>query len=232
MTFGIIIPTLDEARILSHALLCIQQLKFEEILVVDGGSQDLTVQIAESSIQGSRQEYAKVFSSESGRAIQMNTGAAIARADVLVFLHADARLPAEARSAMEKALSDPECVGGWFDVQFEDSGWWAWVIGSLMNLRSRLSGVATGDHAIFVRRYVFKEMGGFAEIPIMEDVEFTRRFKKMGSVIPLREKVTTSFRRWEKNGPIRTIFQMWALRFFYWAGLSPRILRHFYRPIR
>ena len=232
MTIGIIIPTFDEERILSRTLLYTRQHQFEEILVVDGGSQDHTVQIAESSIRGAGHEHAKVLSSTRGRAIQMNTGAAEARADVLIFLHADTRLPAEARSAIEKALSDPECVGGRFDVRFEEDSGWAWIISSLMNLRSRWSGVATGDHAIFVRRSVFQEMGGFADIPIMEDVEFTHRLKRMGRVAALRAKVTTSFRRWEKNGLVRTILQMWILRFLYWIGLSPRTLHHFYGTIR
>jgi len=101
-----------------------------------------------------------------------------------------------------------------------------------MNLRSRLSGISTGDQAIFVRRSVFKSMGGFSEIPLMEDIEFSRRLKKLGTIVALRERVIASFRRWEQQGPLRTIVRMWALRFLFWAGWDPRHLQDYYDPVR
>ena len=108
----------------------------------------------------------------------------------------------------------------------------AQVIATLMNLRSRLSGIATGDQAIFVRRDVFERIGRFADIPLMEDIEFTGRLHRAGPVVPLSETVVTAFRRWEHNGPLRTILLMWTLRFLYWIGVNPHRLQHFYSMVR
>jgi len=161
-----------------------------------------------------------------------DAGAAEAHSDILLFLHADTQLPPGSRNAIERAMENPSCVGGRFDVQFEDDRGWAWIISRMMNWRSRWSGIATGDQAIFVRREIFQAMGGYADIPLMEDVEFTKRLKPLGYVAPLHAKVTTSFRRWEQRGALQTILQMWTLRFLYWVGLSPRTLHQFYATIR
>ncbi|WP_447974401.1 TIGR04283 family arsenosugar biosynthesis glycosyltransferase [Nitrospira sp. Kam-Ns4a] len=162
----------------------------------------------------------------------MNAGAAASSGDVLLFLHADTRLPDDARGAIEQALRDPACVGGRFDVRFDRDCGAAWLVSHLMNLRSRWTGIATGDQAIFVRREVFERLGGFADVPLMEDVDFSRRLKRAGRLVPLRSTVVTSFRRWEACGPVRTILLMWLLRFLYWLGVSPHRLQHLYGHVR
>ncbi|HEX9743536.1 MAG TPA: TIGR04283 family arsenosugar biosynthesis glycosyltransferase [Nitrospiraceae bacterium] len=173
-----------------------------------------------------------LLTSAAGRAKQMNAGASQSQADVLLFLHADTHLPDDARQVVEDALADPACVGGRFDLRFERDTGLAWLIARLISLRSRWSGIATGDQALFVRRDAFAKLGGFADIPIMEDVDFTRRLKHVGRVAPLRARVITSYRRWERCGASRTIALMWALRFLYWMGVAPVRLHRFYTVIR
>jgi rSAM/selenodomain-associated transferase 2 len=162
----------------------------------------------------------------------MNAGAAGARSDVLLFLHADTLLPADARPSIQHALADARCVGGRFDVRFEPDTTLGRLIGAMMNWRSHWSGIATGDQALFVRRTAFRHLGGFAEIPIMEDVDFSRRLKGVGCIAALRTPVVTSYRRWNTCGPLRTILVMWALRLLYWLGISPHRLQHLYGTIR
>jgi rSAM/selenodomain-associated transferase 2 len=167
-----------------------------------------------------------------GRACQLNAGAKTVCSDVLLFLHADTRLPTGARQLIESAVSDPVVVGGRFDVQFDSASIWSRMIAMFMNLRSRLTRISTGDQAMFVRRHVFERLGGFSDIPIMEDIEFSMRLKRVGPTLALHERVVTSFRRWEQQGPLRTILLMWALRFLYWIGVSPHRLAHFYTAVR
>ena len=133
---------------------------------------------------------------------------------------------------IEDIMESFKYVGGRFDIQFEEDRGWAWVISRMINLRSRWSGIATGDLAIFVRREIFHQMGGYANIPLMEDVEFMQRLRNIGQVASLQTKVITSFRRWEHQGAIRTILHMWLIRFLYWAGVKPKILHKFYAAIR
>lgn len=231
-SIAVVIPTLNEARVLSRTLLALRQLRLDEVVLVDGGSRDQTVSIAQGQLQRLSLQPAKVMVAEQGRAQQMNTGARATRSDVLLFLHADTLLPPETRNEIERVLENPRYVGGRFDVRFEDDRGWAWLVSRLMNWRSRWSGIATGDQAIFVRRSVFDDVGGFADVPLMEDIELTQRLKGVGSMAALRTKVTTSFRRWEQQGALRTILQMWLLRFLYWIGVPPRRLQQFYVPIR
>ena len=254
MAIAVIIPTLNEEQALPGTLACVMRLGFDEIVVVDGGSTDKTRDVATSlgfEVQGSRfQEHranpeihtsqfptsnlerrtalAMFLTTAPGRASQMNAGAATSQADVLLFLHADTRLPDEARQAIERALGDSACVGGRFDVRFERDRGLAWLIARLISLRSRWSGIATGDQALFVRRDVFAKLGGFADIPIMEDVDFTRRLKQAGRMEALRARVVTSYRRWEQCGVLRTILLMWTLRLLYWLGVHPNKLKAFY----
>lgn len=162
----------------------------------------------------------------------MNRGASAAQGDVLLFLHADTQLPRSARRSIENALSDRRAVGGRFDVGFDSPSAWAGTISTFMNYRSRLTGICTGDQAIFVRSTVFREMGGFADIPLMEDIEFSRRLKHHGKHVALRERVTTSFRRWERRGPLKTVLLMWALRSLYWLGVAPGRLHSWYGTVR
>lgn len=253
MTVSVIIPTLNEERMLPGTLARALNLGFHEVIVVDGGSRDRTREIVadfQENVRGSRIEaprpaperrtskveprtsHVTLLTSPPGRARQMNAGAAVSHGNVLLFLHADTLLPLDARTAIESALDAPHCVGGRFDVRFEQDAGLGWLIARMMNLRSRWSGIATGDQAIFVGRTVFERVGGFADIPLMEDVEFSRRLKRVGRVTPLRSSVTTSYRRWEAGGPIRTILLMWSLRVLYWIGVSPHALRHLYAAVR
>jgi rSAM/selenodomain-associated transferase 2 len=230
MTISVIIPTFNEDKILPQTLACASTLEIGEIVVADGGSTDGTVPMAEAFC--ARVPDARIITAQRGRARQMNEGAKASRGEILLFLHADTRLPAETKRIIESALADPTVVGGRFDIRFDHPSVWSTVISSFMNWRSRLGGVATGDQAMFVRRKVFEELGGFADIPLMEDIEFSTRLKHAGPTQALRETVTTSFRRWEQQGPLRTILLMWALRFLYWIGVSPSRLSRWYKAVR
>ncbi len=232
VSIAVVIPTLNEERVLSRTLLTVRQLRFDEVVLVDGGSRDQTVSIAQGQVSGLSLQPAKVMVADRGRARQMNAGARATRSEVLLFLHADTRLPPETRAEIERVLKHPACVGGRFDVRFDDDRGWAWLVSRLMNWRSRWSGIATGDQALFVRRSAFDALGGFADLPLMEDIELTRRLKRMGSLAALHIKVTTSFRRWEQQGAVRTILQMWLLRFLYWIGVPPHLLQQWYGTIR
>ncbi len=230
MTISVIIPTFNEDKILPQTLACASTLDIGEIVVADGGSTDRTVPMAEAFC--ARVPDARVIASQRGRARQMNEGAKASRGEILLFLHADSRLPAEAKRIIESALADPTVVGGRFDIRFDHPSVWGTVISTFMNWRSRLGGIATGDQAMFVRRDVFERLGGFSDIPLMEDIEFSARLKHAGPTQALRDTVTTSFRRWEQQGSLRTILLMWALRFLYWIGVSPSRLSPWYKEIR
>lgn len=230
MTISVIIPTYNEETTLASTLSHTSSLGFDDVIIVDGGSTDRTVPMANAFC--ARVARGRLLSAPLGRARQMNEGTKAGRGEILLFLHADTQLPVNARDAIERALTDPKTVGGRFDVRFGSPSPWARIIGRLMNLRSRWTGIATGDQAIFVRREIFDRLGGFADIPLMEDVDFSRRLKRTGRTAALRETVVTSFRRWERHGPLKTILLMWGLRFLYWAGVSPLSLNRWYRPAR
>ncbi|MEW6543054.1 MAG: TIGR04283 family arsenosugar biosynthesis glycosyltransferase [Nitrospirota bacterium] len=232
LTISVVIPALNEETVLPQTLAHAAKLGFDEVVVVDGGSRDRTTELLAPYLSARAPFPITLITAPPGRASQMNLGAAASRGEVLLFLHADTLLPAEAKAEILAALNDPACVGGRFDVRFERDSGWGWVISRMMNLRSRLSGIATGDQAIFVRRAAFERLGGFADLPLMEDVDFSRRLKRIGPVAPLRAKVVTSYRRWERSGPVRTILLMWTLRFLYWLGVSPRTLSRFYGIVR
>ena len=218
---AVIIPTLDEAERIRASLEALAPLraKGHEVIVVDGGSSD-------STIERARPLADQVLSSARGRAMQMNAGARAARAETLVFLHADTRLPAHADALIVNALK----VYAWgrFDVRIE-GGPLLGIVSCGMNLRSRLTGIATGDQAIFVRRDVFV---GFPEIPLMEDIAFSRAMKRVGAPACLRDRVTTSGRRWEARGVVRTILLMWRLRLLYALGVEPQRLARDYADQR
>jgi rSAM/selenodomain-associated transferase 2 len=162
----------------------------------------------------------------------MNEGAKASRGEILLFLHADTQLPDDAKIIIDTTLADRRMVGGRFDVRFDRSSMWGTIISRMMNWRSRLSGLATGDQALFVRRSIFEQMRGFADMPLMEDIEFSFRLKQKGATATLTATVITSFRRWEQQGPLRTILRMWALRFLYWIGVSPHALSRWYGSVR
>ena len=221
MGISVVVPILNEERTIAALLRALMQLKPDELILVDGGSSDGTRAIC-------RQFGVEVLTSPRGRAAQMNYGARRATGDVLLFLHADTQLPLTAFDDIRDALGDPRFVGGRFDIQLDGDHWMLRVIGTMISLRSRLSNVGTGDQAIFVRRKVFQGMGGFPDIPIMEDVAFCRALKRLGEVVCLRSKVITSARRWELDGVWRTIFRMWMLKSLYLMGVSPHRLKRYY----
>ena len=232
MSIAVIIPIFNEQNTLPFLLHALLPLGFEEIILVDGGSQDTTVEVANTYLQSAPLGRCRMIAGPKGRARQMNAGAVEATADLLLFLHADTQLPHNAKSLIEQAMKNSEHVGGRFDVRFPCDEGYAWMVSRMMNHRSRFSGICTGDQGIFVRRDLFESMGGFADMPLMEDIEFSQRLKRKGTVVALEETVTTSFRRWEQQGPLRTILQMWALRFLYWVGWSPHRLHRYYHHVR
>lgn len=227
MTISVIIPTLNEEQTIQATLAGLHHPAISEILVVDGGSQDGTPEKVAAAAPT-----AKVSTAPRGRARQMNAGAATAKGDVLLFLHADTLLPPTAPDDIQAALADPEVAGGRFDARLDCDRGLYWIVCRMMSWRSRLTGIATGDQAIFVRRKVFEAIGGFPDIPIMEDVSFSKRLKRAGRVAALRSCVVTSRRRWERHGPVRTILLMWWLRLLFFLGVSPERLKQWYADTR
>jgi rSAM/selenodomain-associated transferase 2 len=225
MRISVIIPVLNEEKAIGPALAALTALKPHEIIVVDGGSGDRTRAIG-------AQSGAKVMITDAGRARQMNRGALEATGDVLLFLHADTRLPASAFHDIESALSDARYLGGRFDVELDSNRRLLKVVGAMISCRSRVTKVGTGDQAIFVRRESFAELDGFPDMPLMEDIAFCRSLKRLGDLACLRSKVVTSARRWETDGVWRTIFKMWALKILYLAGVPPARLKRFYADTR
>ncbi len=209
---SIVMPALNEAVGIEPTLRALQPLRARgvELLLADGGSTDRTADRAAPWVDA-------VVAGPPGRALQMNAGGARARADVLLFLHADTRLPPLADVQVLQAVAGGARWGR-FDVRIEGRPWMLRVVAALMNQRSRLSGIATGDQGIFVTRDAFDAVGGFPLQPLMEDIEMSRRLKRLGSPACLRAKVCTSGRRWEQNGVWRTILLMWRLRWRYWCG--------------
>lgn len=230
MMIAVIIPTLNESSTIARTLTRTVALDFDEIIVSDGGSTDPTIPMVQACC--ARVPAVRLVTAPTGRARQLNEGVKACSSDVVLFLHADTELPPSAKTVIESALGNPGCVGGRFDVRFDQPSRWGAVISWCMNRRSRLTGIATGDQAIFVRRQIFEQMGGFPDIPLMEDIEFSRRLKRRGPTAALTDCVTTSFRRWKKTGPLRTILLMWTLRFLYWLGVSPARLNQWYRAVR
>ena len=225
MRLSIIIPVLNEERTIAATLADLDRVEAAEVIVVDGGSTDRT---AESV----RATSARLVVSPRGRAAQMNAGARQAAGDVLLFLHADTKLPAGASRDIRKCMADPRRVGGRFDIRLDSTRPLLRLVGRMISLRSRLTRVATGDQAIFVRRAVFERLGGFPEIPLMEDVAFSRALKKAGRIACLRARVTSSARRWEQHGAVRTILLMWVLKLLYLAGVPPTRLKRLYGEAR
>jgi len=215
---SVIVPALNEARGIRAALDALAPLRARghEVIVVDGGSTDGTAHVALPSCD-------RVLNAPRGRAVQMNAGARAATGDALVFLHADTRLPPHADELVLFSLQTH--IWGRFDVKIDGRHPLLKIVGCAMNLRSRLTGIATGDQAIFVRRDAF---AGFPEIALMEDVAFCERMKRLGPPACRREKALTSARRWESRGVLRTIALMWALRLLYSLGARPERLARLY----
>jgi rSAM/selenodomain-associated transferase 2 len=224
-TVSVIIPTLDEREQIAATLAPLQQPRRDghEVIVVDGGSEDGTCDIASGSAD-------RILSSPQGRALQMNAGAREARGEVLLFLHADTLIPAESFQAFLEEFPWSRRAWGRFDVRLSGRRRMLRVVEKMMNLRSRLSGIATGDHGIFVRRETFEKIGGYPQIPLMEDVAISRRLKRESRPYFPHGHVVTSSRRWEEYGIRRTILLMWRLRLAYALGADPADLARSYHP--
>jgi len=224
---SIIVPALNEAGGIAAALarLAPMRQRGAEVIVADGGSDDGTAAIATPHAD-------RVVVAPRGRASQMNAGARLATGYALLFLHADTILPDEADALIAATLADPRHSWGRFDVRIEGSHPLLPVVAAMMNLRSQVTGVCTGDQAIFLRRNVFVEIDGFPDIPLMEDIAISKALRRRSSPACISSRLTTSGRRWEARGVLRTILLMWRLRFDYWRGVDPRDLaiRYGYRP--
>ncbi len=221
MKISIIIPVLNEEANLVRLGEHLQTLaQLHEIIIVDGGSRDNTLSVAYQLTD-------KVIVSHPGRAVQMNSGAEIASGELLLFLHADTFLPDDALQIIS-ALSLEKNVWGRFDVRLSSNRFVFRLIETLMNLRSCMTAIVTGDQAMFVDKNLFQRVAGFPEIALMEDIEISRRLKKIVKPFCLKQKVITSSRRWENNGVVATVLLMWKLRLYYFFGVSPEKLKQLY----
>ncbi len=220
---SIVVPVLNEAATIRSVLQALTPLRMRgaQVIVTDGASEDDTLALAQpladQVVQGSR-----------GRSRQLNAGAALAQGSVLLFLHADTILPDDA-DALVMAAMEAGATWGRFDVRIDGRSPVLVLVATLMNLRSRLSGIATGDQAIFVRRATFEALGGFPDQPLMEDIELSKRLRRIAPPACLRARVHTSGRRWETRGVWHTIGLMWYLRWRYWRGESPEQLARAYQ---
>jgi len=218
---SIVIPVLNEKQALAKLLPELAELnKKHEVMVVDGGSTDGSVDLAK--------RFATVINAKQGRAAQMNAGAEIAKGDIFLFLHADTMLPAGALPAIERALEDEETVGGRFKVRLDDRRMRFRLISVMINTRDRLTEGFTGDQAIFVRQRTFSELGGYSVLPLMEDLDLARRLRRRGRVVRIPLAVETSARRWKENGTLRTVLLMWKIRLYYLLGVPPSRLADMY----
>lgn len=222
---SIVIPCLNEADGIADALAALKALRARgvQVIVVDGGSRDGTAALAAPLAD-------HVIHAVRGRALQMNAGAAVARGDVLLFLHADCRLPEQADALIIDGLARARKTWGRFDVTMTGDSALLRLVGALMNGRSRLTGVSTGDQGLFVTRSLFEAAGGFAPIPLMEDVAMTKALRRYSAPLNLRHRMTVSGRRWQKHGVLRTVLLMWRLRLQYWLGADPKKLAGAYAP--
>jgi rSAM/selenodomain-associated transferase 2 len=222
---SVIIPALNEAAAITATLQALQPLRGRghEVIVVDGGSSDLTIEL-------SRPLTNRVIQARAGRATQMRAGAAVASGSVLWFLHADTVAPADADRLIIQALRHTRAGWGRFDVQLSQTRLLLRCVAWMMNQRSRLSGIATGDQGLFVTRRAYDDTGGFPEIPLMEDIAFSRTLRQRGRPASIRQPLVSSPRRWLAQGALRTILRMWALRLAYFLGVSPERLAAYYSP--
>ena len=223
MQLSVIIPALNEAARIEATLRDLGSLRARgaEVIVVDGGSTDETADAAK------RLSSAVLQGTPRGRAAQMNAGAARATGDALLFLHADTRLPADADALITQALQGHHW--GRFNVALDGGHPLLRMVESMMNWRSRVTGIATGDQAIFVRRATFEAVGGFPNQPLMEDIDLSAKLKRIGKPACLRARVRTSARRWEEHGIVATIVKMWWLRAAYFFGAKPATIARWYR---
>jgi rSAM/selenodomain-associated transferase 2 len=227
LRLSVIVPALNEATAITTTLMALQPLRTRghQVIVVDGGSHDLTVEL-------SRPLADRVMQAKAGRATQMRAGADVADGSVLWFLHADTIAPENADRLIAQALRLAPTGWGRFDVQLSQTRPLLKCVAWMMNQRSRLSGIATGDQGIFVRRRLYDDVGGFPEIPLMEDIAISRALRRHGRPASIRQPLFSSPRRWLAHGVFRTILHMWALRLAYFLGVSPERLAACYAPHR
>lgn len=231
---AVILPVFNESENLGRVLPeLLEHQQFDEIIVVDGGSTDASVEIVCRFMSAVTSESAAppiLIQSARGRARQMRAGAGAATADILLFLHADCVLPPDAAGSIREAVGRGR-LWGRFDVRLSGRHFLLRVVERLMNWRARLTGISTGDQGLYVRRDVYDMLGGFAPLALMEDIEFCRRLKWVGKPARLPGAVVASSRRWENEGIVRTILLMWCLRLLYWLGVSPARLARWYRGL-
>jgi rSAM/selenodomain-associated transferase 2 len=222
VTISIVIPAINEAAALSVLLPKLQQLDdVAEIIVVDGGSSDSTPVMT-------KQHGAVLLQSERGRALQMNTGAAHATGNTLFFLHADSQIPADASQLIQREISEG-AQWGFFKLRLSGRHWLLRITERMINWRSCLTGIGTGDQGIFVQRELFESLEGYAPIPLMEDVALSKQLKSISHPACINKPIITSSRRWEHHGILRTILLMWRLRLAYALGTPPEKLAQRYR---
>ncbi len=221
---SVIIPTLNEAGVIDTTLARLQPLRQRghEVILVDGGSLDATLELARPQVD-------RIVTCKAGRARQMNAGASRANGKILWFVHADTIIPEQAEQAIQQAVGNQGLFWGRFDVRLSGRDIRFRLIERLMNWRSRLSGIATGDQGIFISRELFEQLNGYADLPLMEDIELSRRLKHHARPCCLYEKIVTSSRRWEQRGIWRTVFLMWRLRLLYALGSDTHKLARLYR---
>lgn len=226
LALSIVMPVLDEEAGIRHALEPLQSWRAagSEVVVVDGGSTDRTRECSVPLCD-------RLIVAPRGRALQMNAGADTARGRLLVFLHADTVLPEASRERLVE-LSRQAGIWGRFDVRLEGRHPLLRVVAAAMNLRSRMTGIATGDQAMFVSRELFERVGGFPPLPLMEDIALSTRLRREVPPVCLRERAVSSGRRWEQGGAVRTILLMWSLRLGYFLGADPARLARWYRHAR
>ncbi len=230
-SLAIIVPILNEIERLPLLLKELASTGSDKVIIVDGGSNDGTLEWLEKYFSDNTQENMQLIQAPSGRARQMNIGAKVVKQDVLLFLHADTVLPSCAKQDVVDTLSEG-FLWGRFNVAFDEKSHLMSMIAFFINARSRLTGIATGDQAMFMSRELFLEVGGFDDIALMEDVAMSKKMSKLTKSCPLQSKVVTSARRWKKNGVIRTVIKMWWYRLAYFFGVSPDSLAQGYRNIR
>ncbi len=220
---SIVVPTLNEAEIIVPLLASLQQFRRRgaEVIVADGASQDRTLELAAPLAD-------RAIVVERGRARQMNAGAGIASGDVLLFLHADSQLPVDADMQIDHELSASKSKWGRFDIKLTGRHPLLRIVEFSMNWRSRLTAIATGDQAMFIKRSLFDDVGGFPDIALMEDVAMSARLNAHSRPLCLRARVLASSRRWEQRGILRSIMLMWRLRLLYFLGTDPKVLARMY----
>ena len=220
---SVIVPALNEAAAIGSTLAALQAMRERghEIIVVDGGSRDETVDIAAPLAD-------QLLHAPRGRSRQLQAGADKAHGDILWFLHADTGVPADSDRHIIRALQDGNRKWGRFDIGFSDGGLRMRLVAASMNLRSRLTGIATGDQGIFVSRDLFREINGYPDIPLMEDIALSRSLRRRTRPVCLRTRLATSPRRWQTRGYLRTVLLMWGLRLGYLLGVAPATLAKYY----